>query len=89
MKSFDLNNNAGKDYISLETSVVLDNATGKYIKRHDSSNALLHAGETITFRTIGVINTDPKDLNAGFDLTLELPTVEGESQLFTYTVPAK
>ena len=89
VKGFDLNNNAGYSTISLSYSAIMDKETGKLIKKHDSENYLLSAGETVTLRTFGIIDTEPEALTDGYELTVGVPNSKGEYEFFTYTVPAR
>lgn len=89
VKGYDLNMNEGTDSISLQFSAVVDSATGDVIKKHDSMNYLLSAGETVTLRAFGVVNFDPENLTDGFDFTVGVPNSTGEYEYFTYAVPAQ
>ncbi len=89
VKGFDLNNNDGGYGINLSFSTIMNRETGEIIKKHDSSNYLLSAGETVTLRTFGVIGVDPENLTDGYELTIGVLNSKGEHEYFTYTVPAR
>lgn len=89
VKGFDLNNNAGSNYISLSYSAVMDKESGTAIGKHGSGNYLLSAGETVTLRAFGIIDVEPEALTDGFDMTVKVPNANGEYESFTYTVPAR
>ena len=88
LKGFDLNKNDG-DRFDLTHSAEVNLETGEMLETHGASNYLLDAGETVTLRTFGIINTEPENLTDGFDFSVKIPTVDGKYQKFTYTVPAK
>lgn len=87
LKSFDLNDNGGSLNFKLNTSAIIDKTDWSVIEKHKSSNYLLHAGETVTLRTIGIIDTEPNSLGDGFLLTVAIPNSKGEYEYFTYNVP--
>ncbi len=89
VKGFDLNNNAGDNSINLSFSAVVDKESGKTIKKHDSMNYLLSAGETTTLRTFGIIDVEPENLTDEYDFTVGVPNSKGEYEYFTYTIPAR
>lgn len=89
VKGFDLNINKGSDTLDFAPSSIIDRETGKFIESHSGSNYILSAGETVTLKVLGIINTEPKSLNDGFDLTVDIPDFNGEYESFTYTIPAK
>ncbi len=84
VKGFDLNDNDGVDYFSLDFSVI-----GSEQRMADSMNYLLDAGETVTIRAFGVVAVDPENLTDGFDISVDVPNSQGEYETFTYTVPAR
>ncbi len=57
------------------------------IEKNDSSNYLLSAGETVSFRTIGILNMEPTSWDDGFDLIIDIPNSSGEYESFTYSIP--
>lgn len=89
VKGFDLNNNAGSSSISLSYSAIMNKDTGKMLGKHDSGNYLLSAGETVTLRTFGIIDTEPEALTDGYEFTVGVPNSSGAYEFFTYTVPAR
>ena len=89
VKGFDLNDNAGGHSINLSFSAIVDKETGNTIKKHDSNNFLLSAGETVTLRTFGIIDVEPESLNDGFEFTVGVLNSKQEYEYFTYTIPAQ
>lgn len=89
VKSFDLNKNDGCSPMSLDHSVVINLKTDEVIERHGSVNYLIDAGEAVTFRTFGIINTEPENLTDEFDFIIQVPTASGDYEQFTYSIPAK
>lgn len=87
VKGFDLNDNAGGYYLRLDWAAVIDRDSGKILNKHNSSNYLLIAGETVTLRTFGIIDVEPDALTDGFEIKVGVPTVGGGYEYFTYTVP--
>ena len=59
---------------------------GTKFERYNSSNYLLHTGDTITVRTIGVIDIEPEKLTDPFELTIDVLNSEGNTESFTYTI---
>lgn len=84
VKGFDLNDNDGSDYFSLDFSVI-----GSEQRMADSMNYLLDAGETVTIRAFGVVAVDPENLTDGFDISVDVPNSQGEYETFTYAIPAR
>ncbi len=89
VKSFDLNENKGRSPMELDHSTVINLETDEVIERHSSTNYLIDAGETVTLRTFGIINTEPENLTDGFDFAIQVPTSDGKYEQFTYSIPAK
>lgn len=90
VKGFDLNNSAGSGGLNLgHNAAILDKTTNTVIKVNETTNYLLHAGETVTIRTFGVVDVDPENLTDGFDLTISIPNSKSERENFTYTIPAQ
>lgn len=87
MYGFDLNID-NRDSISLSNGAILDRETGRVIGKVGSSNDLISAGETITYRFFGIIKVDPASLNDGFELNVKVPNSKGEYEEFKYIVPA-
>lgn len=89
VKGFDLNDNGGSNSINLDYAAILNKDTGDVLKNHDTSNYLLHAGETVTLRTFGIIDIEPENLTDGFDLTVSVPNSKSEYEQFTFEIPGK
>lgn len=89
VNGFDLNNKSGSSSFTLAYTAVLDRDSGNILYRNDTGNALISAGETITFRSFGVIGVEPENLTDSFKLTVSVPNSNGENERFTYTVPAR
>lgn len=89
VKTFDLNENDGRSPMDLSNSAIINLETDEVIERHGSLNYLIHAGETVTFRTFGIINTEPENLTDEFDFIIQVPTVDGHYEQFIYSIPAK
>lgn len=89
VKGFDLNNNAGYNYINLSVAAVIDKESGNVLAKNGTMNYLLSAGETVTLRTFGIIDVEPESLTDGYDFTVEVLNSQGEYEYFTYTVPAR
>lgn len=87
VKGFNLNDNAGDYYFRLDFSAVIDRDSGKILNKHNSSNYLLIAGETVTLRSFGIIDVEPDALTDGFEIKVGVPNVGGGYEYFTYTVP--
>lgn len=86
--SFDLNSNdGGTRGIRLSPAAIINSETGDMIEKNDSSNYLLSAGETVSFRTIGILNMEPASWDDGFDLIIDIPNSSGEYESFTYSIP--
>ena len=86
--SFDLNSNdGGTRGIRLSPAAIINSETGDMIEKNDSSNYLLSAGETVSFRTIGILNMEPTSWDDGFDLIIDIPNSSGEYESFTYSIP--
>lgn len=89
VKGFDLNNKDGDTFFTMAYSVVLDRNTGEILYRNDTGNVLISAGETVTYRSFGVIGIEPENLTDSYKLTVSVPNSKGEYERFTYTVPAR
>ena len=90
LRSFVLWDNGGNPYVfQLDTAVITDKTGKSELRTGDSVNYILHAGETITIRTFGIINVDPESLTDGYELTINVPNSKGEYEYFTYTIPAR
>lgn len=89
VKGFDLNDKNGSYSFTLAYTAVLDRATGEMLYRNNTDNVLISAGETITYRSFGVIGVEPENLTDSYKLTVSVPNSKGELELFTYTIPAK
>ena len=86
--SFDLNSNdGGTRGIRLSPAAIINSETGDMIEKNDSSNYLLSSGETVSFRTIGILNMEPTSWDDGFDLIIDIPNSSGEYESFTYSIP--
>ena len=88
MYGFDLNIVDSKA-ISLSYGALVNKDTGKVISKIGSSNKLISAGETVTIRMFGIIKVDPSSLNDGFELEVLVPNSAGQSESFTYAIPAR
>lgn len=71
--------------MDLFPAAIIDPDSGDMIEENDTNNYLLDAGETISFRTIGIIGVEPETLNDEFILTISLPSSSGKES-FTYLV---
>lgn len=89
LKGFDLNNNSGRRRMQFGYSAIMDPGTNTVLAVDHGSGYRLHAGETVTIRTFGVINVDPDALTDGYELTINVPNSDGKYEHFTYTVPAR
>ena len=87
MYGFDLNS-ANCDNISLSYGAIVNKDTGKVIEKVGTSNDLISAGQTLTYRFFGIIKVDPESLNDGFELNVKVPNSKGEYEDFKYIVPA-
>ncbi|MBQ2749140.1 MAG: hypothetical protein IJF34_05095 [Clostridia bacterium] len=93
VRGYDLNINEGEQFIDFAHAVIVDRESGKVIRKHDSNNYLLDAGETVTIRTFGVVGFEPNDLNDGFELMVGVRNLEGDDNanldFFVYNVPSR
>lgn len=89
VKGYSLSSNSGNHWIDLAYAALLSADGNETIKRYGLSNYLLYAGDTVTLRTIGVIDIEPENLTDSFDFTVGVINSKGEHELFTYTVPAR
>lgn len=71
--------------MDLFPAAIIDPDSGDMIEENDTNNYLLDAGETISFRTTGIIGVEPETLNDEFILTISLPSSSGKES-FTYLV---
>lgn len=89
VKGYSLSSNSGNHWIDLAYAALLSADGNETIKRYGLSSYLLYAGDTVTLRTIGVIDIEPENLTDSFDFTVGVINSKGEHELFTYTVPAR
>ena len=89
VNGYDLNRNEGNPVLDFAPSAVINSQTGELIESHSADNFILSAGETVTLRVLGIINTEPKNLTDGFELTVAVPDFKGGYENFAYTIPAK
>ena len=82
---FDLNNNNSFG-MKLSPAAIIDSESGDMISQNQSNNYLLYAGETISFRTLGIVSVETETLNDAFELTINLPNSSGEYEYFTYSI---
>lgn len=75
--------------LNMGTAAIVDRATGEVLEKNDTLNYLFHPGESVTFRTFEIIETEPVNWGDAFDLTVKLRDVGDKTVEFTYTVPAK
>lgn len=83
MYGFDLNYDSSDIHLDYAAE---SHDGGKTFQRHSSGNELLHAGETLTLRVLGIVKTDPEDLNTPFGITVNIPNSSGDMELFTYNI---
>ena len=90
LRSFVLWDNGGDPYsFNLDTAVITDKTGKSELRTGDAVNYILHAGETVTIRTFGIINVDPEALTDGYEQTVNVPNSKGEYEYFTYTIHAR
>ncbi len=87
MHGFDLNF-SNLNSISLSYGAIVNKETGKVITKVGTSNDLIDAGDTVTYRFFGIIKVDPESLNDGFELNVKVPNSERKYEDFKYIVPA-
>ena len=71
--------------MDLFPAAIIDPESGDMLEENDTNNYLLGAGETISFRTIGIIGVEPETLDDEFTVTIGLPSSSGK-EYFTYFV---
>ena len=82
---FDLNSDDVR--VEMSPGCLIDPLTEYSINKHDSSNYLLYAGETVSMRIVTVANFEPANLTDGFELRISLPNASGELEDFIYVIP--
>lgn len=86
LRKFGLDDSEPSPLMSLSPGAIIDPNSGNMIEKHDAMNYLLDAGETISFRTIGVLVGEPENYNDEFKFNVEIPTSSGSKTSFTYIV---
>ena len=91
VNAYNKTDNKGQDYFDMRFSNVqiYDLNTGEKKPPPMRSEYPLHAGETVTLITFGVVNLDPENLTDGYDLSVQVPNSSGEYEIFTYRIPAR
>lgn len=82
---FDLN--FDNSAVKMTPGCIIDPLTEYNTEKHDSSNYLLYAGETVSMRIVTVANFEPANLTDGFELRISLPNASGELEDFIYEIP--
>lgn len=74
---------------SSETQFIAKSNDNIQWEQYDSTNVLLFSGEKEYIRAYMTIDTDVENLDDSMELTVKLPTSEGEEKSFTYSVSAE
>lgn len=85
---WDLNDKTGGD-LDLSPGACLDPLTGDLIENSDTTNSLISAGMSESYRILGMVNMEPTSLDDGFELTVNVMNSKNEYEYFTYIIPAK
>lgn len=88
LRKFGLDDSDISPLMSLSPGAIIDPNSGNMIEKLNAVNYLLAAGETISFRTIGVLEGEPENYNDEFKFNVEIPTSSGSKTSFTYIVNA-
>lgn len=84
--SFDLNSKDGSAFgLDLGFAAISIDG-GDTFKKYDASNYLLHSGQSITIRLLGVVVMEPDSLSDGFDLVVNVLNSDSEDEKFIYKI---
>ena len=84
VKGYDLNNKDGSFGLVFRWSPVSKN--GGDFETHDSDDILIHAGETVEIKVVGIAVFEDEDLNAPFDLVVKIKNSSNTEDSFTYSI---
>ncbi|MBE6623965.1 MAG: hypothetical protein E7621_07275 [Ruminococcaceae bacterium] len=74
------------DHIGFTPGAFINGSTGEVLDTISTSNYLLGAKESCSFRVIGVVDMEPDSYEDTYSITVKLPNSKGKKEKFTYTV---
>lgn len=84
-RGYDLNNPDGSDdSMDLRYSIISEN--GGDFKYHEAINKLIDSGSTYEMKVVNVVNFEPEDLSAPFELIVTVKDSQGNEKNFIYDI---